>query len=77
MRTLPMVCITWHDSCTEADWLHDADASMGVVEIRSVGWLLKKTRTSVTIAQSIDWEGKTGERLTVPKRVITKLTRIT
>ena len=77
MRTLPMVCITWQDSCIESDWLHDADAAMCVAEIRSVGWLLKKTRTTITIAQSIDWEGKTGDRLTVPIRVITKVTHIT
>ena len=72
-----MVCVEWVDSCAESAWLHDADASLHVARIRSVGWLLENTRTQVSIAQSVDWEGKTGERLTVPKQVVTKLTHIT
>ena len=74
MRTLPMVCITWQDSCTESDWLSDADAAMRVAEIHSVGWLLEDTADQVTLAQSIDFEGKTSERLTMPKSVVGKIT---
>ena len=74
MRTLPMVCVAWQDSCAEANWLSDADATMHVAEIHSVGWLLEDTDDQVTLAQSIDWEGKTGERLTMPKCVVTSIT---
>jgi hypothetical protein len=71
-----MVRVAWLDSCAEADWLHDGDASLHVAEIESVGWLIEDTATQITIAQSLDWEGKTGERLTVPKGVVTKITRL-
>ena len=74
MRSLPMVCVAWQDSCSEAEWLHDAEATMHVAEIHSVGWLLEDTDDQVTLAQSVDWEGKTGERLTMPKSVVTNIT---
>ena len=77
MRTLPLVQITWLDSCAQADWLHAAEADMPVAEITSVGWLLQDTPQQITIAQSVDWEGKTGERLTVPRGVVTRVRRIT
>jgi len=69
-----MVCVVWLDSCTEAGWMHDAEATMRVAEIKSVGWLLEDTETQVTLAQSVDWEGKTSERLTMPKSVVVSIT---
>ena len=66
------VLITWRDSCTEGHWAHDAQP--GLAEIRSVGWLLHQTDELITIAQSLDGDENTAERLTVASCNITDLT---
>jgi len=66
------VLITWRDSCTEGHWAHDAQP--GLAEIRSVGWLLHQTDELITIAQSLDADENTAERLTVPVVTVTDIT---
>ena len=71
MRTPPMVLLIWMDACADSgEWVSPKDIEQGWVPIHSVGYLVKQTETSVTIAQSIDHEGKSGERLTVPSDCI-------
>ena len=71
MTTQPMIHIVWMDACADSgDWLAAHDIELGLVPIHSIGYLIKQTDTSVTIAQSIDHEGKSGERLTVPSECI-------
>ena len=71
MRRPPMVLLIWMDACADSgDWLYPTDIEHELVPIHSVGYLVKQTDTSVTIAQSIDHEGKSGERLTVPSDCI-------
>lgn len=64
--TPPIIRITWLDACADSDWLAPDAIRLGLVPIQSVGFLVKHTPTALTIAQSLDFEGKSGERLTVP-----------
>ena len=68
---MTVVQITWLDSCVEAHW--EPDARPGLAEIHSIGWLIQRTDTLITIAQSLDTDGNSAERLTVPSCNITEL----
>lgn len=66
-----MIQLVWMDACADSgDWLAIEDVTLELMPIHSIGYLVKQTDTSVTIAQSIDHEGKSGERLTVPSECI-------
>jgi len=64
--------LTWLDSCTESHWAQDAQP--GLAEIRSLGWLIQQTDELITIAQSLDSDGNSAERLTVPVVTVTDIT---
>jgi hypothetical protein len=66
------VLLTWRDSCTDGHWDHDPTHALA--EIRSVGWLLHHTDELITIAQSLDGDENTAERLTVPVVTVTDIT---
>ena len=70
----PLVEIEWIDSCAEGSWATKEEAALSVAHVRSVGFLVEKTAKSLTLAQSIDTEGNTAERLTVPRVTIVKET---
>ena len=66
-----MIYIIWMDACADSgDWLATKDIELGLVPIHSIGYLVKQTDTSITIAQSIAHEGKSGERLPVPSECV-------
>lgn len=60
-----IIQLTWIDSCAQSEW--SDDPSFKVAEVCSVGFLLDDNDKHITIAQSRDQEGKSAERLTVPK----------
>jgi hypothetical protein len=66
------VVVTWIDSCVDSDWSNTTDFTAATVQ--SVGWLLGQTDTLITIAQSLDGDGNSGERLTVPVVSVTDVT---
>ena len=74
-----MTLITWIDSCAQSDW--SDDHYLDVAEVCSVGFLVDDSETHITIAQSLDGEGKSAERLTIPKvcivRRVTLVTGVT
>ena len=68
----PLVEIEWIDSCAEGSWATKEEAALSVAHVRSVGFLVEKTADTLTVAQSIDGDGNTAERLTVPRVTIVK-----
>jgi hypothetical protein len=71
---MTMIYIIWMDACADSgDWLSADDIETELMPIHSIGYLVKQTDTCVTIAQSLDHEGKSGERLTIPNECIQDL----
>lgn len=70
----PIVEITWTDSTTHGGWmdLDEANDSMAMM-CTTVGYIVKKSRKQVTLAQSISANGQMGEILCVPTSVIQEL----
>lgn len=66
-----IVAIVWHDAVAAAGWTDHADAAPPA-EIHSVGWLIKRTRSHVTIATSIGGDEHNGS-MTIPRGMIQSL----
>lgn len=75
-RKLPTEIVEWKDATGCSGWASDGDGEpVGMLmTIRSVGYLLKETKDTLTLCQSIDDsnEEQTDNRLSIPKSIITK-----
>lgn len=69
--------ITWDDITTDHGWKDTTDDSE-VHEIRSVGWIIKETKKTITLASDIsdqteDTKIEHNRRVNIPKGVIKKM----
>ena len=48
-KPLPAVLVTWRDSASSNGW-RTVDELGGVMEIKTLGWLVRRTKTEVTIS---------------------------
>jgi hypothetical protein len=74
-RNLELVLIEWLDSRRGEGWVRLDELESNVTSCRSVGWIIARDKTSVTLA------GHLGENpdqccgdLTIPRRSISKIT---
>lgn len=68
--------VTWRDSATLRGWMEMDSKHHGVTTITSVGWLVRETKTELTIATCISENGNTRDAVTIPREAITKRTRL-
>lgn len=68
--------VNWRDSCSLRGWqrLNDPDHTESVIS--SVGWVIKETKTEVTLTTSVSGHGSVMDALTIPREAITKMTRL-
>ena len=71
-----IVRVEWVDSCSDSGWnkrsFYEKDTTVSKCE--SVGFLLKKTRTEITIFLSKSHTtGQITELMTIPRKAVTKL----
>jgi len=68
--------VTWRDSAGTPGWRPIDDREFGVVEIFSVGWLIRQSKAEVTITTSLSEGGRALDVLTIPREAITKMKRL-
>jgi hypothetical protein len=68
--------VKWRDSCSVRGWNSMASAGDEVTTITSVGWIVRETKTELTITTSISDHGSAMDPLTIPREAITKKTRL-
>jgi len=74
-KKLPkVVAIVWLDAVAGAGWTEHADAGEPH-EVYSVGFLVKKTRTAVTIATSVS-HGEHNGSMTIPRGMIQSMVEL-
>ena len=68
--------ITWHDSFSMDKWqpkeIAIVDASENMV-CHTIGFLLKRTRGSVTVCHTVNAEGSVCGVMSIPKKCIIKI----
>lgn len=68
---MKVVSIEWLDAASIAGW-HTKDA-LGLVTIRSVGWLVSEDKQKITVAASYDKQNDAyGCTVTIPKPWVKK-----
>lgn len=71
-----IVAIHWLDAVAAAGWTDHSEAPEAAT-IYSVGFLVKRTRTAVTIATSVGGEdNEHNGSMTIPRGMIVKMTEI-
>lgn len=75
-RAPKIVAVVWLDAIANAGWT-EHDEAPEAVEIHSVGFLVKKTRTSVTLATSVGrCDSEHNATITIPRGMIQRMTDI-
>ena len=64
------IYIEWVDSCSTHTWMYPEDYDGKPISIRSLGLLMKETKTAITISSGVSETGKYAEPFTIPKAVI-------
>jgi len=70
---LKLIYVEWMDSCSRRGVWHDLTTFDGaLITCRTIGWLVKETDESVTVAGHYDGESCFSGGMTIPKVAITK-----
>lgn len=68
--------VKWRDSSSLRGWTDMDHKQHSVSLITSVGWLVRETKTELTIATCISDHGSTRDAVTIPREAITRVTRL-
>lgn len=64
--------VTWVDSCSLGGWQR-REGNHGLSRIDSIGYIIRETRTEITITSSISQDsGNVMDALTIPKVAIVR-----
>ena len=74
MKKLPVVYLEWLDSCTNYGWRNPEEGHLS--KIRSIGFLVKEDKHSLTITTSASLNGQAVDQITIPKVVVSKRKKI-
>lgn len=69
-----IVAVVWLDAVANSGWT-DHDEAPEPVEIHSVGWLVRRTKTGITIATSIGGSEHNGS-MTIPRGMIRSIVEV-
>lgn len=67
-----MLLVIWHDAYSTYGWRRPSEVEGQTMEVHSLGWFIRKTKTKLVIAMSRSSNGDYAEYLTIPKSWITK-----
>lgn len=68
-----LVEVEWLDACSNANWAEDVKPEL--MTVHSVGYLLDNKRI-LHLAQSLSEDGKTNDRLNIPKACVKRMKRL-
>jgi hypothetical protein len=71
--------IVWHDAISDSAW-RTASHTHELAQITTRGWLIKKTRTAITVAATYgeqnDEEAEVNQILTIPRSWLASVTEV-
>jgi len=72
------VYVEWDDSHVTSSWQNSEERDYPLCPIETLGWLIKKDRRSISVAQSWDTDnhGYTCDVITIPRGCIRKIQEI-
>lgn len=68
--------VKWRDSATLRGWHRIDSQNDGVSVITSIGWLVRQTRSEITLTTGISESGMVIDQITIPRETVTKMTRL-
>lgn len=68
--------VHWDDSCKWNGWRPAQSVEHSVSNIESVGWLIRQDEKSVTLTTSVSSCDSVMDGLTIPRKAITKISKI-
>ncbi len=71
-----MYKIDWRDAAAKQGWQWIPDINAVHYDVYSVGWLMSETKDYYVLAQSLTAAYQAGECLQIPKKWVTKVTKI-
>lgn len=60
------VSVEWWDACSKSEWVTKADLPE-LVQVKTTGWKIRETKTSITICGSKHDDNTFGDCITIPK----------
>lgn len=75
-RKLPLVEVSWVDSASTNGWRGKQEPDDVPCKCRTVGYLLKRTKRTLTVAQNLSEFGSTGEWMQIPAAVVKRVRRL-
>ncbi len=68
-----IVKVDWIDSCTEHGWQRASKNSGGLIRCTSVGYIVRKNKREITLAQSKSSMGNVGELISIPMTCVKEI----
>ena len=72
MKPGRLVCVAWEDSCLHEGW-GPFDPESATVLCHTVGFLMRKSRVDVAVAQSISENGTLDALMVIPRGCIRRI----
>lgn len=74
----PLVLVEWDDISGYPSWADESECSNDdIVKCQTIGWKIKNnSKKFITIASTRSHHGRFCDRTTLPKQVVTKITRL-
>ena len=78
VRKCPLVSVEWVDACSTHGWYTVAEArkEAETIKMRTVGFLVRRDREQVAVAQTISKHGRVSEVWSIPTPWVTKVRRL-
>lgn len=74
-----MVRIEWNDSCSDDGWMRqnsDRAKAHTISHCTSVGFLFKKDKTQICLAQNTSNYGSIGDLMAIPRKCVTRIVEL-
>ena len=71
MKKQKAVCVDWIDAASRRGWI-DGDEDFGTLQCRALGFLVKESKTTLTVSASMSECNAFSDPLTIPKSCIVR-----
>lgn len=68
--------VVWRDACADYGWRFECTDREMTVQVVTLGWLVRETKTELSLALSVSASGKAADMITIPKAWIKKRRRV-
>ena len=76
MKKFYVYKIDWRDAAGKGGWKWIPDMEISHYDVSSIGYLVQEDKNYYVLGQSLTSEYQVGERLQIPKKWVTKVTKL-